>query len=277
MLCKYCGRLVTSKSQCLCCGSSVSNTKPVKLTPDQIKSYELAVKAREEAMLKAEQERIAKNAELEKKKKKLVANVITAVGLGLALTTVVLMLIKVITVNTITLKSFASKYDLVYSVGEIGLTFGIFSAIALILAGIISKKAKIKLFFISILIGIVCVPIGFIGVTYGNNSMYCSLSISGVKTEYVVGEELDLSDLKILAIWESGREEEINLEDFKIVVVPYNTNVDNPEIGTIYIENFHSDTASSGSRLVQFQIYMLIEENTGQSAHGEISYTVNNT
>ena len=282
MLCKYCGRLITSKTQCLCCGSNISKKRTAKLTPEQIAEYELAVKQREEAMLKAEQERIERRVQLEKRKKKLVANIVTYLGLGLAAITLILVISKLILINSLSVKGFEAQQYSAYSLGEMGLVIGVFACIVLLIATIMSKKAGIKLFFVWLLIGVVCIPMGFVGAVYGNNNMYCQLSISGIKSEYVVGEEIDLTGLTITAVWETGHEEVLNIEEYKIVIIPYSStsvnHVSHPEYNTIYIMEFHTDTSSaSGSqRTIYFELPLIIEDDGSQNATGMFEYTVAN-
>ena len=283
MLCKYCGRLSVSNSQCLCCGSAISKTPSVKLTPEQIAEYELSVKLREEEMLKVEQERIAKEEERVKRNKKIFANVSSYVGVGLAALVVILLIIKTIAFNTITIKNFQTAENLGYRSGEVALVVSFCAAAILLISARLKKSIGGKKPFIWAIIGILCVPVGFFTVINGNGEQYCTLQIEGIKSEYVVGEQLDLSGLKITAHWDNGRIEEIDLDDYEIVVVESSESVNTSERGKIYVDGFNSsNTTQSYGSSIYFEICIYYNEDPdgsggyGQSALGTFTYYVKN-
>ena len=283
MICKYCGRLVTSKSQCLCCGSAVSKKSSAKLTPKQLEEYELSVKQREEARLKEEQERIAREEARIQRNKKIAATVTSFVGIGLAALVVILMIIKIVAFNTITIKNFKTAETLGYRSGEAALVISFVAAATLLIASRLKKKSGGKKHFIWAIVGILCVPIGFFTVINGNGELYCSLQVEGIKTEYVVGEQLDLSGLKLEAHWDNGGIEEIDLDDYEIVIEGAGENIDKDDTGKIYISGFDSSkTTQSYGRTIYFEITIYFDEypdgtgGYGQSANGQITYYVTN-
>ena len=254
MLCKYCGKLLTTKKTCLCCGSHNSKGKVKKLTPEQIKEYELALAKREEEIKLAQEAKIqAEKEKLERKNKKYgklfkIGLVATAVPL---LVTLIALIVKLIYPSLLDSYNVHSLGDNAYSIGMLGFLFGFITSAFTIVTLVFSIMSGKKRWWI-LIVAVAMVPVAFMCgiVNNGNDTVHLvDYTWDTVKTTYTVGEELDVTGLTIYAEWQS-KSEEFKVEDYNVVIVDPDKSTTDVEIegtkkGTIYIVGFDTTELSN--------------------------------
>ena len=281
MICKYCGRLVTAKNKCLCCGTSQKGSSAVKLTPQQKAEYEALQKQREEETLKLEQERIENEKKMQQKHKELVAKIMSFVGIGFSVIAVILLIIKATFIGNVTVANYNSVVNGGYEIEKAVFIFGIGAGAIFLATAIAKKKAGKKAILWVLLIAVL--PVTFIININARCEAYGEINvISGLKEEYVVGETIDYSSLKLEVNWqdfegETIKKEEIDLSKFTVKRVT--TWPETWEIGVIYIKDNGTNEATSSTqkRDVTFRILLYTTEYGYENTlRGEWRYAVVN-
>ena len=243
MICKICGKLVTTKNQCLCCGSSQKGTSSVKLTPKQIAEYELASKQREAEALKAEQDRIKAEQERVAKIKTKTAKILSFVGIGLTVLALLLVIFKNTSLNAICVFNYAQQYNTSYTFGIVSFFFAMAAALCLIITAVFKKQCGKKI-ILWIVLAVVALPIGFVGAV-GAPPPSGTLSVTGVKEEYYVGEELELNDLVFNVTWDNGNEDTFYANEFEVVFLDNEDDEQATEFDKLYVIGFDTSTSTS--------------------------------
>jgi len=261
MICKYCGRLVTAKNKCLCCGTSQKGSSAVKLTPQQKAEYEALQKQREEETLKLEQERIENEKKMQQKHKELVAKIMSFVGIGFSVIAVILLIIKAIFIGNVTVANYKTIVEGGYELEKVIFVLAIGAGIIFLATAIAKKKAGKKIILWVLLIAVL--PITFIVNISVRCEAYGEINVvSGLKEEYVVGENIDFGNVKFEVNWrdpegETIKKEEIDLSKYTIKYIQEWPDV--WETGVFYIKTSGTNNTQSNADM-DFIIVLYVED-----------------
>ena len=256
MICKFCGRLVTTKNKCLCCGSSTKHSSSSKLTPQQLAEYELLAKQREEESLKLEEERIKSEQERVRKAQLKATKTMTIFGfITLVFSLLVVFVFKANSIGNVGIHAYNSHVESIILFSNMALVVGLVSAILFTAVTVLKKKCGkniIAWLVLAVLSGVCCVYGGIRNVPDAEMKV-----TAGVKNEYSVGEELELHDLRLQVMWDTGYPSYIDNSTYMELIDNKNQI---SEAGKLYVYGF--DTSEAGTSKTLYFEYVLEYEET---------------
>lgn len=274
MICKVCGRLVTTKSKCLCCGTSQKHSSSPKLTPQQMAEYEQLLKQREEENAKLEKERLEQAKAEQIKHKKNIAKGCSFLGIGVSIIVAILLIVKLSVSSNVSMATFHRAKSLEYNIEIPIFIVSMIAGALFLITAILKRKAGQKMIAWLLLMAIV--PVAF-AINIGSRiDSYGIIDVaSGLKKEYVVGETVNFNDIKLKVTWckESGEEiktEEIDLTGYTVEVgnTPQSTYV-------LYVDGVNTQT--TGSKTMHLTIILYTDSGGyNYTIHGLYNYSVVN-